>query len=110
MSVCSVNIGMPYRARCKVLLAMKMSKASSAVIAKERIELSIDEDNVQLANKISLVPRERKAVPAILAASIGSASGGDSFSSGGIVRTGLQPTLFECTPPHSFALRGGFEA
>jgi hypothetical protein len=45
-----------------------------------------------------------------LAASVEIASGGNSFAAGGMVRTSLQPTLFECTPPHSFALRGGFEA
>jgi hypothetical protein len=50
MQVCSDKIGMPYRARYKVLLAMKMSKASSVAKAKERIELSLDEDNVQLSD------------------------------------------------------------
>jgi hypothetical protein len=101
---------MPYRARYKVLLTMKMSKASLAAKAKECIDLSLDEDNVQLAKKISVVPRKRKAVPASLAASVESASGGDSFAAGGMVSTSLRPTLFECTPPHSFALFGGFEA
>jgi hypothetical protein len=61
---------MPYRARCKVMLTMKMSKASSAAKAKERIDLSLDEDNVQLANKILLGPRKRKAVPASLDSSV----------------------------------------
>jgi hypothetical protein len=110
MKVCSAKIVMPYRARYKVLLTMKMSKASLAAKAKERIDLSLDEDNVQLANKISLGPRKRKAVTASLAASVESASGSDSFAAGGVVHTSLQPTLFECTSPHSCALRGGFEA
>jgi Flp pilus assembly secretin CpaC len=78
--------------------------------AKELIDLSLDEDNVQLANKILLGPRNRKAVPAMLASSVEIASGGDSFAAGGMVRTSLQPTLFECTPPHSFALSGRFYA
>jgi hypothetical protein len=53
---------------------------------------------------------KRKAVPVSLAAYVESESGRDSFTSGGMIRTSLPPTLFECTPPHSFALRGGFEA
>jgi hypothetical protein len=110
MKVCSAKIGMPYRAHYKVLLAMKMSHANSAAKAKERIDLSLDEDSVQFANKMSLVSRKRKAVPASLAASVESASGGDSFAAGGMVCTSLQPTLFECTPLHSFELSGGFEA
>jgi hypothetical protein len=110
MKVCSAKIGMPYRARYKVLVTMKTSKASSVAKAKERIDLSLDEDNVQLANKILLGPRKRKAVPAMLASSVEIASGGDSFAAGGMVRTSLQPTLFECTPPHSFALSGRFDA
>jgi hypothetical protein len=78
--------------------------------AKERIDLSLDEDNVQLANKILLGPRKRKAVPAMLASSIEIESGGDSFAAGGMVRTSLHTTLFECTPPHSFPLSGRFDA
>jgi hypothetical protein len=66
--------------------------------AKERIDLYLDEDNVQLVNKILLGPRKRKAGPAMLASSVEVASGGDSFAAGGMVRTSLQPTLFECTP------------
>jgi hypothetical protein len=110
MKVCSAKIGMPYRARYKVLLTMNMPKASSEAKAKEHVDLSLDEDNVQLANKISWGPRKRKAVPASLVASVECASGVDSFAAGGMVCTSLQPTLFECTPPHSFALCGGFEA
>jgi hypothetical protein len=106
--VCSAKIGIPYRARYKVLLAMKMSKAISAAKAKERIDLSLDEDNVQLANKISLGSRKRKAIPASLAVSVESASGGDSFASGGMVRTGLHPTLFECTPPSLICIKWCF--
>jgi Flp pilus assembly secretin CpaC len=63
--------------------------------AKERIDLSLSEDNVQLANKILSGPRKRKAVPAMLDSSVKIASGGDSFSAGGMVRTSLQPTIFE---------------
>jgi hypothetical protein len=108
MKVCSAKIGMSYRARYKVMLVMKMSKASSAAKAKERIDLSLDEDNVQLANKILLGPRKRKPIPASLAVSIESASGGDSFASGGMVRTGLQPTLFGCTPPSFVCIKWCF--
>jgi hypothetical protein len=110
MQVCSSKIGMPYRARYKVLLTMKMSKASSAANAKERIYLYLDEDNVQLANKIVVGPMNRKVVPASLASSVEIASGSDSFAAGGMIRTSLQPTIFECTLPHSCALSGGFEA
>jgi hypothetical protein len=54
MKVCSAKIGMPYRARNKVLLTMQTSKAISVAKAKERIDLSLDEDNLQLANNIVL--------------------------------------------------------
>jgi hypothetical protein len=101
---------MPYRAGYKVLLNMKMSKESSAAKANERIDLSLDENNVQLDNNILLGPRKRNAVPVSLASSVEIASGSNSFAAGGVVLTSIQPTLFECTPPHSFALRGGFEA
>jgi hypothetical protein len=94
VKVCSAKIGMPYRSRYKVLVTMKTPKASSVAKAKERVDLSLDEDNVQLANKILLGPRKRKAVPAMLASSVEIASDGDSFTSGGMVRTSLQPTLF----------------
>jgi hypothetical protein len=110
VKVCSANIGMPYRAQYKVLVTMKTAKASSVAKAKKRIDLSLDEDNVQLANKMLVGPRKRKAVPAMLASSVEIASGGDSFVAGGMVRTIFQPTLFECTPPHSFALSGRFDA
>jgi hypothetical protein len=66
------------------MLTMKMSKASSVAKSKERIDMSLDEDNVQLANKILLGPRKRKAVPASLASSVEIASGGDSFAAGGM--------------------------
>jgi hypothetical protein len=84
MKVCSSKIGMPYRARYKVMLTMKMSKASSVAKSKERIDMSLDEDNVQLANNILVGPRKRKAVPVSLASSVESASGGDSFAAGGM--------------------------
>jgi hypothetical protein len=70
MKVCSAKIGMPYRARYKVLVTMKTSKASSVAKAKEHIDLSLDEDNVQLAKKILLGPRKRKVVPSMLASSV----------------------------------------
>jgi hypothetical protein len=57
--------------------------------------MSLDEDNVQLAEKHTLGPRKRKAVPVISAASIASASGSNSFTSGGMVITSFHPTLFE---------------
>jgi hypothetical protein len=104
---------MHYKARYKVLLYMTISKASSAAKSKDSIDMSLDEDNAQLAEKKSLGLRKRKAVPASSAASVpivsASGSSRDRFTSGGIVIASLQPTLFECMPTHSYVLGGDFE-
>jgi hypothetical protein len=50
MKVCSVNIGMPDKECYNVLLEIKILKASSvAAKAKEFINISLDEDNMQLS-------------------------------------------------------------
>jgi hypothetical protein len=53
MGVCTAKIALPYNARYQFLLDMRSKKVAVAAQSKDNIDNDLDEENIDLANKIA---------------------------------------------------------
>jgi hypothetical protein len=81
MKVCAVKIDLPYKAWYQCLLDMRSKKVAVAAQPKDNIDNDLDEENIDLANKIDGSVKKRKTLD------------------GYFGPKNHQPTLHDCTPP-----------
>jgi hypothetical protein len=81
MRVCAAKIASPYKARYQFLLDMRSNKVAVAAQSKDNIDNDLDEENIDLANKIAGSAKKRNMLD------------------GYFGRKMHQPTLHNCTPP-----------